>query len=346
MALWVVRAGAHGEYEQKFLEESRIYLTWDELNINLSTIQDWDELKEKLATYYPDVSKNAISNYAGQITSFYQTMNLKDWVIVPSKYNPTINVGEIVSDYTYNSKAGDPYYHHRKIKWIEKDIPRSNFDQDLLFSIGAFLTVFQVKRNNAEERIKAMANNKWKSTPFQSTISEDKDGEAETILIDLEQTAIDQIAKLIIAKYKGHGLARLVDGILKAEGYVTHLSPEGPDKGIDLLAGTGPLGFGSPKICVQVKSEESPIDRPTLDQLIGTMQNVNADQGLLVSWGGFKSTVMKEKANQFFRVRLWDQNNLIEKLLKYYDELDDDIKAELPLKRIWVIPTSEIEDEM
>ena len=37
------------------------------------------------------------------------------------------------------------------------DIPRSNFDQDLLYSLGAFLTICEVKRNDAEKRIRAMA---------------------------------------------------------------------------------------------------------------------------------------------------------------------------------------------
>lgn len=46
-----------------------------------------------------------------------------------------------------------------------------------------------------------------------------------------------------------------------------------------------------------------------LDQLIGAMQNVQASHGLLVSWGGFKSSVDKEEATQFFRVRpnIWKQ---------------------------------------
>lgn len=347
MALWLVRAGAHGEFEQKFLDEKRIYLTWDELNINLKEITEWEDLKSKLTELYPNNSKNLISNNAGQIWAFYNRIKRGDWIALPSKYNPSINIGEVTSEYKFNQKAEDPYKHYREIKWIENDIPRSNFDQDILYSLGAFMTVCQISRNNAEDRVKAMAKNNWKSVPTKHTIKQDEESdESKGILIDLELTAKDQIAKFIIAKYKGHGLARLVDGILRAEGYVTHLSPEGPDKGIDILAGTGSLGFGSPKICVQVKSEESPIDRQTLDQLIGTMQNVNADQGLLVSWGGFKSTVTKEKANQFFRVRLWDQKNLIEKLLKYYDKLDDEIQAELPLKRIWVIPSSEIEQKV
>src|SRR5207244_7723358 len=45
---------------------------------------------------------------------------------------------------------------------------------------------------------------------------------------------------------------------------------------------------------MQVKSQESPVDTPTLHQLVGSMQNVGADQGLLVAWGGFKSSVDRE----------------------------------------------------
>lgn len=162
--------------------------------------------------------------------------------------------------------------------------------------------------------------------------------------VDLGRLARDEIAKLIVAQYKGHGLARLVDGILRAQGYTTYLSPAGPDKGVDLLAAPGPLGFGSPRLCVQVKSGDAPVDTPTLNQLIGAMQNVHAEQGLLVSWGGFKSSVDREEPAQFFRVRLWDQDKLIEELLTNYDRLDEDIRAELPLKRIWTVAHPEEEE--
>ena len=65
------------------------------------------------------------------------------------------------------------------------------------------------------------------------------------------------------------------------------------------------------------------------------MQNVQAEQGLFVSWGGFKGSIDKEIPSNFFRVRLWNQDDLIDELLKHYDKIDDDIKTELPLKRIW-----------
>lgn len=56
-----------------------------------------------------------------------------------------------------------------------------------------------------------------------------------------------------------------------------------------------------------------------------------------MSRGGFQSSVDKEEAAQFFRVRLWDQGTLIDEILKSYDSLDPDLRAELPLKRMWTV---------
>jgi len=55
---------------------------------------------------------------------------------------------------------------------------------------------------------------------------------------------------------------------------------------------------------------------------------------LLVSRDGFKSSIDKEEAIQFFRVRLWDQDDLIDLILAHYDKLDEGIRTDLPLKQI------------
>lgn len=339
MALWLVRGGRHGEHEQKFLDDDQVYLTWKRLKKDLSQIESKDELRQVLSATYPKAGSGRITNNLGQIWAFARKVKQGDWIAVPSKYKAAIHFAEVAGDYQFHPDAEDPYYHSYPVKWIDTDIPRSNFDQDILYSLGAFMTVCQIKRNDAEKRIRDMAKSGWKST-LKGIIDggdegDDDPDDDQQELLDLEQVARDQIAKLIAAKFMGHGLARIVDSILQAQGYTTHVSPPGPDKGIDILAAPGPLGFGAPRICVQVKSGNTPLDRPTLDQLIGVMQNVHAEQGLLVSWGGFKSSVDKEKASQFFRVRLWDQEKLIEQLLEHYEELDEEIRTELPLKRIW-----------
>lgn len=347
MALWLSRAGKHGEYEQHFLEDNRIYLTWEQLDHDLSKIANKADLRDLLQEVY-NYSKGGLINYSGQVWAFVDKMELGDWVVVPSKHKPAIHIAEITGNYAFDKTAEAPYRHYRNVKWLATDILRSNFDQDLLYSFGAFMTVCQIKRNDAESRVHEMAKSSWKSTtrkPPPPSTGDDEGGEPEEGTADLEEIAQDQIAKLISAKFKGHGMARLVDAILKAQGYTTYISPEGPDKGVDILAAQGALGFGEPRICVQVKSGDSPLDRPTLDQLLGTMQNVQANQGLLVSWGGFKSSVDKEEAAQFFRVRLWDQKDLIEQLFKHYDKLDAELRADLPLKRIWTIATLDSESD-
>ena len=160
--------------------------------------------------------------------------------------------------------------------------------------------------------------------------------------VDLEETGQDQIAKLISAKFKGHGLARLVNAILKAQGYTTYLSPARYRCRNRYLAGAQTLGFSAPRICVQVKSQDSPVGRPEVDQLIGAMDHVKADAALFVAWGGFKQEFTKKSsASRFFRVRLWSQKDLLEHLFANYDRLDEDLRAELPLKRIWTVAAQE-----
>lgn len=343
MSLWLVRTGKFGEYEQRFLQDGRIYLTWHGLSEDLSKVPTREEMVDLLRQHYPAFSAAKLRNHAAQVWAFVRRMEPGDWAIVPSKAKPAIHVAEITGKYAYDRSAEDPFYHSHTVKWVAKDIPRSAFPQDLLFSFGAIMTICQIKRNEAEQRVRALAASGWTSTTKTATANEiDEDEEiGPGQIADLEQFARDQIAKHIIQKFKGHGLERLVEAILQAQGYTTYHSPVGPDKGIDLLAAPGPLGFGRPRICVQVKSSESPLDTPTLNQLIGSMQNVQAEQGLLVSWGGFKSSVDKEIPAQFFRVRLWDQNTLIEELMANYEKLDADLKAELPLKRMWALAVQE-----
>lgn len=351
MALWLVRAGKSGEHEQRFIHDSKIYLTWAPLNCDLSKIGTREQLRQTLEQFFPNASPGRITQNSGQVWAFAKRMSPGDWVAMPSKHAPSIHIGEITSPYRFRSDADANARHARDVRWIELDVPRTNFDQDLLYSLGAFSGICEVKRNNAEERIRAMQKNGWKSTHAAlpqkpgkmapSSGPEDAELDEAEDMIDLEQQARDQITRFIIAKFKGHGLAMLVRRVLEAQGYTVHQPPEGPDRGIDLLAAPGPLGFGTPKICVQVKSQESPIERVVLDQLLGTMSNVQADRGLLVSWGGFKGSLKREEAQQFFRVRLWDSADLIEQIFAVYDKLPDDLRAELPLKRLWSLSLAE-----
>jgi len=347
MAVWLIRAGSHGEYELKFIQENRVYVTWDDLDVSLGKLTDRAELTAAMTQRYPDTKPKGVANWVSQVWPFAHEMNESDLVVLPLKTQRAIQIGEITGGYHFEPDGPNPFFHWRPVKWIGEAVPRANFGKDLLNTFGAFMTICRVQRNNAEARIAAMRANDWKpesvaavTKPPAVKTDESVSGAEDT---DLEEAAHDQIAQLISARFKGHGLTRLVDGILKAQGYITYLSPEGADGGADILAGAGPLGFGAPRLCVEVKSENSPIDRPTVDKLLGAVTKFGAEEGLFVSWSGFKTNVQKELAPSFFRVRLWTQKELLEALFAHYDRLDDDLKAELPLKRIWTVAAQDEE---
>ncbi len=343
MSLWLVRAGKMGEHEDRFLGGDHIYLTWGaELDgTDLSAARDYEGIREIVRGLFPEDPAGRVGNWSGQIWVFAVGMKPGDWFVMPLKQRPAIAVGEITGPYRYDPAAGADSRHSRTVRWIAKGVPRSAFEQDLLYSFGAFMTFCQIQRNDAERRVRAMAAAGWKTTPPPAVVSAEAAHEAEPTAVDLEVLARDPIASLVIRRLKGHGLARLVEAVLKAQGYSTYRSPEGADKGVDILAAPGSLGFGSPRLCVQVKSGDDPVGSSTLNELIGSMQNVQAEQGLLVAWGGFKSSVLREIPAQFFRVRLWGQSELLGELLATYDRLDADLRADLPLKRIWTVTHDE-----
>lgn len=345
MALWVCRAGKRGEYELRFREENVIYCTWDNLDWNMLQFDDRELFKENVRRTFPSISDKLLGNWTGQLWSFSRRMKKGDIVALPSKINPVIYFGEITSDYTFSPDADMYYQHARKVKWI-KEIKRRELDQDLRFSFGSTLTIYRINRNDAEQRIRELlgVSTRTQIRAEQSQLQDELtlDDMEEIDTVDIEEAALQEIADAIIAKYKGHGLAKVIAAILEAKGYKTYVSKPGPDNGVDILASQGSLGFDAPRICVQVKSGDNPLERTVLDQLIGAMSNHKADYGMLVSWGGFKSSIIKEEASQFFKVRLWTHKEIIEEFLQHYESLPEDIKEAIPLKRIWIIDKKEI----
>lgn len=345
MTLWLIRAGSHGEHEQKFLDEGRVYVAWPSLNVNLGTLSDRQALIRVLTERFPDEKPKALINWSSQVWGFAQEMAVGDWVVMPSKLQSGLYFGELSGGYHFELNGPDPYFHWRTIDWFSGLIPRSAFPQDLLYSFGAFLTICRIQRNDAEARVRAMAANQWKPESTGAIIATPSlPGQGETIndvseltVVNLEELAGDQVERLVEARFKGHGLTELVEAILRAEGYTTYRSPEGADGGADILAGGGELGFGMPSICVEVKSGSDPVDRPTVDKLIGAGQKFGAETCLFVSWGGFKPNVQKELARDFFRVRLWSRKELLAKLCTHYDRLPEEIRLALPLKRVWMV---------
>lgn len=341
MAVWLIRAGSHGEREDLALEQNLALIGWEKLP-DLGKISTREALESLCREIYPNEKINTVRNWAGQVWAFIGRINPDDIVTLPLKKQSAVAVGKILGPYQYRVDLPPNARHTRAVTWLRPDIPRTAFDKDLLLSLGAFMTVCQIERNDAEPRIRAMLDGTAPSMLVpQPTADSAATSDTSTSLVDLEGYARDLIRDRISQMYKTHEFERLVESILRAQGYETVRTGKGADGGVDIVAGQGPLGFGAPRLCVQVKSGSQTEDIKTVRELQGVVRQFGAQQGLLVSWGGFKGSVISEKRRLFFEIRLWDADDVIDAVLENYERLPDDVKAELPLKRIWTLVLDE-----
>jgi len=341
MALWLIRAGKGGAHAATALEQGLAGIGWTELG-DLSDVTSREQLEALYREQFPDAHAVSIGLGIGQVWAFRSRVQTGDLVGLPIPARSVIAIGKVTGGYEYRPDLPDDLRHTRRVDWVRPDVPRSAFDQDLLQSFGSLLTLAQIQRNNAEERIRAMVEGRTPpATAPQPTGADTEVPQAEQAPLNLEEYSRDQIQTHISRRFRGHDLARLVTAILNAQGYTTEMSPPGPDAGVDIIAGQGPMGFDPPRLVVQVKSSDSPLDVSPLRELQGVLSGFGAQQGLLVSWGGFRSSVHREARRLFFQIRLWDARDIIDALLADYDRLPDDLRAELPLKRIWTLVLDE-----
>lgn len=341
-SIWLVRAGSKGHQEEAAIGNGLVAIGWGELG-DISTVTDKESLIQLYNKVYIGDKPRAVSNKANQIWRFANEIEIGDYVVLPLKTEPVIAIGKVTGAYEYNLNIAKEVNHIRKVEWLTIDMPRTRLDQDLLYSLGAFMTVCRIQRNDAEIRIpraleRYINNLSPVSTP-QLVESNSEEGIEE--FVDLEGIGRDQIRILIEREFAGHRLQDLVASILKVEEFQPVVSPPGKDGGVDILAGKGLLGLEEPRICVQVKATSSPVGIDVLNSLLGVVSSYGATYGLVVSLGGFTKDARNKAKEQFFKVRLWDSDDLIEALLQVYDKLDEEIQASLPLKRVWVTVPAE-----
>lgn len=256
--------------------------------------------------------------------------------------------GRVTGGYQYRDDLPGGPLHTRPVEWL-KEFPRSAFDKDLLFSFGAFMTVCRIERNNAEQRVIAkLEGKKWSPNPVQlsgkkgqppsaATSFDGVDMSDATATPDIEEQSQDLIRERIAQRFKGHSLAALIAAILEAQGYRARISPQGADGGVDIMTGSGPLGFDAPRLIVQVKSQDAKVDVKVVRELTGVMGKFHADHALLVGWGGFTQAALAEVAADYFKLRLWDAGEVVKAVQDHYENLPETIRADIPLKRVWTL---------
>ncbi len=146
--MWVIRAGQDSLYFEKYIHNSRVFIPWEGYNLDLSLTKTRTDYRFIVEKEKNTTNRTSVSNWAGQLFSFVHEIRIGDYALLPSKGSRTYHLTRIKGPYQFNAKDNDKLYHSREIEIIETDIPREIFPQPIIYSLGAYRTIFKVKQEN------------------------------------------------------------------------------------------------------------------------------------------------------------------------------------------------------
>ena len=314
--------GIHTKDDNLFLKDDIIAIGWHEIGDLKIIDANRDAFKEKYRETYPDAKKGSVANGAGMLYRFCNEVQIGDYIVFPSKINREVNIGIVEGDYVYDPGQVE-YVQTRKDKWL-KHLPRTVFSQGALYEIGSAMSFFTVK-NYADEFLAALDKNFKKN--FSPEAEDDSIGATAE---DIEEITRDYILKELSRQLKGYDLENFVADLLRAMGYRTTVSPHGGDRGIDITAYKDEL---PPRILVQVKSQDGDVKETTIQSLKGAMRE--GDYGLFVTLSNYTKNAQKYLNNTPI-IRGINGTELVELILKYYEDLSEKYRKMIPLKMVYI----------
>jgi restriction system protein len=184
----------------------------------------------------------------------------------------------------------------------------------------------------------------WEQAQPEQVVQEIEDEEespdAATTLEEAEEHAWVEIQEYL-ENINPYDFQNLVAGLLRGMGYhVAWISPPGPDKGLDIIAHSDPLGLKTPRIKVQVKRRS---DRMNVDGVRSFMALLaTGDVGLFISTGGFTRDAEQEaRGQESRRITLVDLKRLFDLWIEHYDKIPEEYRRLLPLKPVYYLVPSE-----
>ena len=160
---WLTRSGRAGERDSWAVDNGVTPGGYGEVS-DLTSCSSLQDVRHVVAEAFPDNKPQANGNFAAQLWALRGRMEIGDLVVLPLKTTSQLAIGEITGPYEYRASEPDPERRHvRPVKWIKTDVPRTAAKQDLLYSLGAFSTYCEVRRNEAAMRIAAIIAPGWAS---------------------------------------------------------------------------------------------------------------------------------------------------------------------------------------
>jgi restriction system protein len=328
--MWMIRNGG-GEYAEEFIDKGYVGIGWAATG-SLSGLKTRDQFIDKVKATWPAFKHMKAVVSGSQLHKIAVVIKPKDRVITYDPSTRMYHIGSIESDYIYNADDKNERPHQRKVKWLHK-IDRDRLSVPTKNSLGSTLTIFEVPEE-AERELDALLSGKEYTREEAETYTSSEAALDEQVLFDDYKSRAKEFTKDKIIALEWDQMQELVAGVLRGMGYKTRISPQGSDRGKDIVASPDGLGLEQPRIVVEVKH------RPNTKMSSGDIRSLTAgrhkdDKCLYVSTGGFTKDALFEADRSANPVTLIDIDELVDLVIDNYEEMDTDARTLLPLTKIY-----------
>ena len=319
---WGGRLGWGGKFVEHGRKGKYIAIGWNELG-NLEWLADkersWGEVRDELIKKYKDIHRKAseiqVGQASGQVLKFVREMKEEDIVVIPDMARGRALIGRVTGSYEYKADWADgcSYLQRRDVEWI-KEVKRDAIPIKLKTSLGSLLTVFSLDRRRQE---------------IMSLTGPPPVGEPPVIVTgnELAKVIISRLFNLAPEKFE-----HFVTHLLTLVGFEATATRYTIDRGVDVIGTLNPEGLADVTLKAQVKRVNKHIGNKDILLLRGTL---GADEhGVLITTGGFTKQAQAEAEAEGKRpIALIDGEMLVELILTHYDELNEEYKELLHLRR-------------
>ena len=330
--VWGLHMGEH--VGGRPVEQGYVAIGWQELG-DLKQYNDREAFKAAIAENIPEAKEGALPVFAGILHRFTNEMRKGDIVIYPSKHDRMVNIGRFTGEITYHEGDADEYPNRRGVEWLGH-FPRNDFSQSALNEIGAFITIFLVKKHPAEFLSKVgLADADQTEIPSDDVGDEGADDDTATVAVSrqAEVTTSDFVIRKIMGGVTGYEFEEFVAHLMECIGYTARVTSRSGDGGVDVIAHMDALGLQPPIIKVQCKRTTSQTPRPEVDQLLGTLGE--GEYGLFINLGSYSRSSVELERNRG-KLRLIDGEQFVDMVLEHYHNLAPRFRSMIPLKQIYI----------
>ncbi len=327
---WVVRS-PRGTFAEDWEEAGIVAIGYGGIGGDLSGVKDYKTAVERITA---DSGRTSFKkNQIWQVARFATEPKEGERVLTYDTSRREYLHGKIGA-YQFDASPDARMPHVRAATW------EGRFSRDALSTaakngLGSLQTVFTPREEIASEIDRVIRGDQTTTTANPSGESDSEETEDGISAGDYESLNT-QAVELIKDRVMGLGddeMEHLVAGILRAMGFKTRVSPVGSDRGRDVVASPDGLGFGHPRIVVEVKHRRGATSAPAIRGLSGAM--TPSDRGLFVSTGGFTKDARYEADRANPPITLIDSDELVELLTENYPSTDPQTKALVPLKPLY-----------